>query len=99
MSAARPVIASRIGALDELVTGELGIMFEPNDTDGIARGLRRCFEDPAFADRLGAAARLRYLERYTPERNFEKLIEIYEFAMGRKAELPETAKSTVGASQ
>jgi glycosyltransferase involved in cell wall biosynthesis len=95
MSGGRPVIASRIGALDELVTGELGIMFEPGDTDGIAQSIRRCFDDPALADRLGAAGRIRYLNRYTPDRNFAALMAIYESAMGHAAKLPETIASLV----
>ena len=99
MSAGRPVIASRIGALDELVTGEVGIMFEPRDTDGIAQALRRCFENPVLADRLGACARIRYLNRYTPDRNFEALMAIYESAMGFKAQPSETVTSMIGASQ
>ena len=82
MCAGRPVIASTTGALDELVSGDMGLHFEPMDAPALGQALRRLYENPALADQLGAAARSAYLARYTPEKNFKRLKEIYEFAMG-----------------
>ncbi len=96
MSAARPIIASTVGALDELVSTEMGLQFEPLDTKALAQAMRRLHEDPALADRLGAAARANFLARYTPEHNFRMLMEIYEFAMGRQANLGELALAGQG---
>jgi glycosyltransferase involved in cell wall biosynthesis len=87
MSAGRPVIASTVGALDELVSTEMGLQFEPHDTNGLAQAIRRLNEDSVLADRLGAASRANFLARYTPEHNFRMLLEIYEFAMGRPTNL------------
>jgi len=52
------------------------------DAPALGQALRRLYENPALADQLGAAARGAYLARYTPEKNFKRLKEIYEFAMG-----------------
>jgi glycosyltransferase involved in cell wall biosynthesis len=81
MCAGRPVIASTTGALDELVSGDMGLHFESLDILALGNSLRRLYENSALADQLGAAARAGYLARYTPERNFKLLSEIYAFAM------------------
>jgi glycosyltransferase involved in cell wall biosynthesis len=83
MSAGRPLIASNVGALDELVESDIGLQFEAGDPERMAEAIRRLWRDPGQADRFGRAARARYLERYTPEHNFEALMKIYDFAMGR----------------
>ncbi len=88
MSAGRPVIASNVGALDELVSGEMGVQFKPLDTTGLATAIERLYGDNGLVDRLGAASRVSYLTRYTPARNFETLMEIYDFARGRTTALP-----------
>src|SRR5205085_7372547 len=83
MCAGRPVIASSTGALDELVSADTGLHFEPLDTPALGNCLRRLYEDSALADQFGAAGRAAYLTRYTPELNFKILREIYEQAMSR----------------
>jgi len=96
MSAGRPVIASTVGALDELVSSDLGMQFEPLDTEALAQAIRRLHADAALVDRFGAAARAAFLARYTPERNFRMLMDIYEFAMGREASAAELALAGKG---
>ena len=86
MCAGRPVIASNTGALDELVPSDVGLHFASLDTVALGHSLRRLYENSALADQFGAAARATYLARYTPERNFKMLREIYEYAMGRKTQ-------------
>jgi GT2 family glycosyltransferase/glycosyltransferase involved in cell wall biosynthesis len=51
--ASRPVVASRIGGIPELVTeGVNGLLFTPGDVADLARGLKRLLDDPALLDRL-----------------------------------------------
>jgi glycosyltransferase involved in cell wall biosynthesis len=75
----RPVIASDIGALGDLVDHErTGLKFPVADEIALGDSLRRILTDPDLADRLGSNARAEYLARFTPERNFEMLTGIYE---------------------
>ncbi|MEM6550591.1 MAG: glycosyltransferase family 4 protein [Planctomycetota bacterium] len=77
-----PVIAARIGALPELVDhGRTGLLYEPHDAAGLAAHAAGLFADPTRARRLGEAARRRYAEAFTPERNYQMLIELYERAI------------------
>jgi glycosyltransferase involved in cell wall biosynthesis len=58
MSSGRPVVASRVGGLPELVPdGLAGLLVPPRDPDALAAALARVLADPGLAARLGAGAR------------------------------------------
>lgn len=57
MACGAPTVVSTGGSLPEVV-GEAGVVVAPT-TEAIADGLRRVLADPAEAERLGAAARIR----------------------------------------
>ncbi len=60
MAAGKPVIASRIGGLPEIVAdGETGILVPPGDPDALRAAMARLLDDPALAARMGAAGRQR----------------------------------------
>lgn len=60
-----PVIASRISALQELITEEeTGLLVPPNEPDALAAAMIRLMEDPALRRRLGAAGRARFLAEH-----------------------------------
>ena len=60
MAVGKPVIASRIGGLPEIVTdGETGILVEPGDSDALRTAIETLVNDPALAARMGAAGRER----------------------------------------
>uniref|UniRef100_UPI001574FE74 glycosyltransferase family 4 protein n=1 Tax=Caulobacter sp. S45 TaxID=1641861 RepID=UPI001574FE74 len=57
MAAGAPLVASRVGGLEELVEdGVDGLLFPPCDTPALVRQLKRC-ADPVTRGRLSAAAR------------------------------------------
>lgn len=77
-----PVIASRIGALAELVDHErTGLLFEPGDAADLARKLAWAEQHPQRMREMGQAARREYEQRYTPETNHEQLVGIYRSVM------------------
>jgi glycosyltransferase involved in cell wall biosynthesis len=77
----RPLVASDIGGLGELVEHDLtGRKFAVKDAGAMAAELRNLLTDPELADRLGRAARAAYLEKYTAQANFASLLRIYEAA-------------------
>ena len=79
----RPAIVSDTGALAENVQHlRTGLISKPGDAAELARNLKLLADDGPLADRLGAAARTAYLDRFTPRDNFARLMEIYQFARG-----------------
>lgn len=80
-----PVIASRIGSLVELIRdGETGLLFNPGNAADLAAKVNWLWDHPEESERMGRAARLEYEQKYTPERNHQLLIEIYERAIKEK---------------
>lgn len=77
-----PVIASRIGALAELVEDRVtGLLFEPGDPASLADVMRWALEHPAEMVSMGKAARAHYEANFTAERNYQQLLAIYEGAI------------------
>lgn len=77
-----PVIASRIGALAELVEDRVtGLLFEPGDPASLADAMRWALEHPAEMAAMGKAARAHYEANFTAERNYQQLLAIYEGAI------------------
>jgi sugar transferase (PEP-CTERM/EpsH1 system associated) len=57
-AAGKPVVASAVGGIPELVRdGETGILFPPGDSNALAERLVRLANDPAVRTRLGKAGR------------------------------------------
>jgi glycosyltransferase involved in cell wall biosynthesis len=80
-----PVVASRIGALAELVDdGETGALAEPGDPEGLRKALR-LITDPLTSITCGERARQVYVERFTPERDLAATERIYADAIARHA--------------
>jgi glycosyltransferase involved in cell wall biosynthesis len=77
-----PVIASRLGAMAEIVEdGTTGLHFTPGDASDLAAKVRWAAEHPEEMSRMGSNARHIYQEKYTPEQNYKMLAEIYEAAI------------------
>ena len=67
MSCGVAVVATTGGALPEVVgvSGETGLLVEPNDPDALVQAIRRLLDDAPLRERLGAAGRARVMERFT----------------------------------
>ncbi len=62
---ARPVVASRVGGLAEVVADrETGLLVDKENPAALARALARLLEDPGTAERMGQAARRRAQELF-----------------------------------
>ena len=78
MSHGIPVIASRIGGLQySLRDGESGLLVEPGNAADLADKIRRVWDSPALARRLGSNARRRTETHFSLQSHFDRLMEIY----------------------
>ncbi len=77
-----PVIASRLGALPDLVQdGVTGLLFNPGDPADLAAKIKWAQSNPEKMLTMGRAARIEYEAKYTPQRNYQTLIDIYDEAI------------------
>ena len=79
-----PVIASRLGSLEEIVAdGRTGLHFTPDDAADLGRALRALADDRGLAERLGEGARREYEQHLSPGATTDRLLEIYSGAPPR----------------
>jgi glycosyltransferase involved in cell wall biosynthesis len=79
-----PVIASDLGAMASLIAhGRTGLHFRPGDPQDLAAQVTWSFEQVEDIAKMRRAARAEYEAQYTPERNYQMLMEIYETAIAR----------------
>ncbi len=79
-----PVIASRLGAMAEIVEdGRTGLLFEPGNPEDLAAKVEWAWAHPPEMRRMGRAARQEFEQKYTAEKNYQMLMQIYELAQAR----------------
>jgi glycosyltransferase involved in cell wall biosynthesis len=68
------VVASKLGQIAEVLRdGETGLLYPPGDLDGLFEACERLLADPGLRRRLGAAGAAEVHQRYTWERNAERV--------------------------
>lgn len=80
-----PVIASDIGNVSSLIDhGRIGLHFRLGDGEDLAAQVGWALSHPDELCRMRREARAEFKAKYTAQRNYERLMEIYEMAAGRK---------------
>jgi glycosyltransferase involved in cell wall biosynthesis len=79
MAHAKPIVASRIGGIPELVRdGETGLLFEPKDTQQLSNRIRMLLGDSDLRRRLGWQGRKIAETEYSLDRHGAALLSLYE---------------------
>lgn len=80
-----PVIASRLGSIEDLVEdGVTGWQVNPGDATDLARVVDEVFAIPGNLESMRGSIREHYLRSYAPDANHTRLIEIYALAVARR---------------
>ncbi len=83
MAMERPVVASRVGGIPEVVVdGVTGLLFEVGDVHALQDSLKRLLMDPALRREMGRAGRARFLNRFTLDRMAGAYRDIYRSSAG-----------------
>jgi trehalose synthase len=101
---ARPVVASRIGGIQEqIVHGESGILLDdPRDLAAFGAAIGRLLADPEEASRMGQRGRERVRERFTSVRSlldYAALIERLVDGPLANVHAPESVAAATGATR
>jgi len=78
-----PIITTTVGGLPDLLTPDAGILVPPGDTAALAGAMQRLASDPALRERMGRAARERYLKLFAPDAVLSMLVDTYSRVAGR----------------
>jgi glycosyltransferase involved in cell wall biosynthesis len=82
LSCGTPVICSRLGAMQEIVTDRgTGLHFMPGNPDDLADKVAWAWDHPRQVTDMGKAARQEYEQKYTAENNYQSLMSIYQHAI------------------
>jgi len=85
MAAAKPVVATRVGGVADVVEHEhTGLLVPPQNREALADALVRLAVAPDERSRMGAAGRQAVLARYSPQRLVEDIDTLYRSALAQK---------------
>jgi glycosyltransferase involved in cell wall biosynthesis len=88
MGAERPVVATRLAGIPEVVTnGDTGLLVEPGNVQQLGAALARVCTDAALRARLGARARAAVRDRFGADAYSESVMRIYEEFLGRSVRM------------
>jgi len=91
MTLGRPVLATRVSGVPELVRdGVDGLLVEPGDVEGTARALL-ALSDPKIRQRMGQAAQHRVRQDFTPARQMETFLQVMNGICESRYAKPEPA--------
>ena len=82
LTAGTPVVATRVGALPE-VLGDAAEWADAGDPDSVAAAIRAVVSEPARADALVAAGASR-LDRFDWDRTADRMVDLYRAAVGAR---------------
>ncbi len=86
MACGVPVVAARLGALQDLVSeNETGLFFTPADVADLAAQMRRLWDDPSLCHRMGEAGRKWVSSFFSEEVHLSRLNSAYRRAIERRA--------------
>lgn len=77
MASGKPVVASRVAGVQELVEdGVNGFTVPPGDTQSLAQRIGQLITDPALSQRMGQAGRMKVEQEFNTDREAERLAEL-----------------------
>jgi len=86
MAAGRPVVATRVGCLPEIVQDRItGYLVDPKDAPSLASALAKILHDPERAKTLGNSALSRARRHFGMPQFIEKTLDVYKSAIGELA--------------
>ena len=82
MALKKPVVATRVGVLPELIIpAETGYLVMPRDAQGMAEAILKLLKHPERAREMGEKGYKRLVENFTEEQMVEKTIQYFQQAV------------------
>ena len=85
MAHGKPIVATRVGGIPDLVSDEVGLLVAPGDAAGLSPALSKLAADSELRATMGVAARRRYEQLFTPRAVVPLLLDFFEGVAGRNS--------------
>lgn len=76
-SQGKPVIASNIGGMPEIIDKNTGIIVEPGNVDEIAQAVLKLYSNPDLVIKMGEKARKKAESKYSSQVKYENLVKVF----------------------
>ncbi|MEN9207706.1 MAG: glycosyltransferase family 4 protein [Gloeomargarita sp. GMQP_bins_120] len=84
MAARRPIVATRVGAIPEIVVhGQTGLLVPPGDPQALAQAVSQLLLDGSLRRQLGEAGYQRLLREFSVEKMLDRTVGVYEFLLSK----------------
>ena len=85
LAAGVPLVTSNTGGQPEIITdGEDGLLVSPDDPKALADALQRLIDNPELRIKMGEAARKTFEDRFTYDKFYKKVMDVYSEALDSK---------------
>ena len=78
LGAGKPVVASRIGGIPDLITPETGRLVEPGNVDELSEAIGALSGHPAMLREMGRTARAWAEDNLSPDAYYHRIMDVYE---------------------
>ena len=87
MAAARPIVATAVGGVPELITsGQNGLLVSPGDSVALSKAIASLLTNPTLKDKLANDARETIRNKFSIEKMVEETVNIYEEFLAKKTQ-------------
>ena len=83
MAAGVPLVSTRVGTMDDLLSGDAGVLVDVDDDAALAAGIQRLLTRPDWAHEVGRRAQLRIEHEHTMDGMVAAFEEVYDEVLGR----------------
>jgi glycosyltransferase involved in cell wall biosynthesis len=81
MACGKPIIASDVGGIPDMIGEDSGILVAAGDLSALAAAMLRLAQDPELRHKMGTAAKARYEKLFSPDVVVPLLIQTYQRVM------------------
>ncbi len=93
MAHGKPIIATDVGGIADIVTEEVGVLVPAGDTKTLGAAMSKLAGNPELRLKMGLAAKEKYEKLFTPFAVLPVITEFYKMAINKgQSELPEQRK-------